>query len=193
MSRRSYTRKELTNLFHESYALRADFTPVPEAIVPEPVPPFALTGMARTSEFHHADKTRAIRPDIPQKPAPRVPPSSKPAPAPAPAPAAPPSPARQPLPVIAWFHIDRSSTVQGPFPSERLRNWWEKGRFPPNLQISVSEDPASFRPIDQYFPDTTLSFLYNPILFPFLGPVQKTPGDPLEQIFLEFDAALTAQ
>jgi hypothetical protein len=192
MSRRTYTREALTALFDLAHALPASFAPVPDAIVAEPVPPFALTGLGKTSSFHPGGKTRQIRADIPQKQAaPRPAPPPKPAPPPAAPPA--PRPAPPPLPVIAWFYIDKSGKVQGPFPTERLRSWWEKGLFPPDLQISVSEGPGTFRAVDQYFPDTSLAFLYNPILFPFLGPVQKTPGDPLEEIFLEFDAALTAQ
>jgi hypothetical protein len=183
-----YTREQLTSLYSPDCALPADFTVIPNAVLDEPVFPLLCTIRAPL-QFHQTGKTRSIHADIPQTTSgasvgrfttPRKP--------------APPPPTTAPqLPVLAWFYRDKGGVIRGPYPSERLRSWWDKNMFPDSLEISTSADERSFKRIDQYFPDLSLAFLYNPILFPFLGPVQRVVDDPLEQIFLDFDTQLARQ
>ena len=98
---------------------------------------------------------------------------------------------KQPKPEIkaqtTWYYLDPSNKIQGPFTSEQLRAWWEKGLFPPNLKISQSKDMESFREATNVFCTKELVFTFNPALFPFILDSLPTNPDPLQKIVIDFD------
>lgn len=103
--------------------------------------------------------------------------------------------APQPLqPVLApsaWYYIDPQGCVQGPYATDKLREWWEGGFLPQDLQISLENDMSKFAPVANFFPDLRLAFLYNPMLFPFMAPPDAEANSPLEEIYLGYINSLT--
>ncbi|OHT04828.1 GYF domain containing protein [Tritrichomonas foetus] len=91
---------------------------------------------------------------------------------------------------VAWYYIDPTDTIQGPFLSQLLREWWQKQLFPDNIRISVSNDKSTFKEIINFFPDLSLAFTYNPLLFPFLGKAEPDLTDPLQQVFVKYEESL---
>lgn len=175
MSRIKYTRDELLSLYREDY-------PIPEGMVQNP-PIFVKNALYpkilnhKTGQYYSNKGTKnpKFKKDISQ---PKKSDESAPKPLPKVV-----KPVTTPQ---AWYYIDPSGTIQGPFPSPTLRGWWEKSLFPKDIQISVRNDRDSFKQINEYFPDLELAFTYNPLLFPFLGNPEYNEEDPLHVIFKNF-------
>ena len=91
---------------------------------------------------------------------------------------------------VAWYYIDPSTKVQGPYDSMKMRGWYET--FPPDVKISVNgTDRDSFRPMNEVFQEPATAFTFNPVLFPFYGARVIDEEEPLEKVFLEFEATLS--
>ena len=109
---------------------------------------------------------------------------------------APVQPVIQNVPVstpMAWFYLDPSGKTQGPYQTQQLRGWWEKNMFPTNLMISTTGRESSFHEVSYYFKDLSMAFSYNPILFPFLGPVTPEKDDILQEEFIKFEQTFSHQ
>lgn len=85
----------------------------------------------------------------------------------------------------SWFYIDDVDTVQGPFRPAVMQEWFQAGHLVPELMISTKEDPSSFSPLGECFPESELAFKYNPDLCPFMKAVPTTEDDVLAAIFAE--------
>lgn len=172
MSRIKFTREQLLSLYRDNY-------PIPEGMV-QNQPTFIKQTLypkilrRQTSQYYPSKISKSkVKKDISQ-------PKKE-------------EPGQKPIPVAtpvmtpqAWFYIDPSGTIQGPFQSPQLRGWWEKNLFPKNIQISVKNERETFKEISEYFPDLSLAFTYNPLLFPFLGNPEYNEKDPLHVIFKNF-------
>jgi hypothetical protein len=188
MDRVSYTREQLISFYAPDLPLPENIAKVSRAFQAEPTVPI-LCQAHQTLEYHpagHSGAAPQVRRDIAPKPKPGAAQPRFAAPAKPAASAGPPA-------STVWFYLDAQQTIQGPYDSERLNRWWEQKKLPPDLQISTSNDTATFRQVGTYFPDLSLAFTYNPILFPFLGPIDVDPEDPLEQIFCDFEAKIESQ
>lgn len=205
MATLTYTREQIIALWREDLPLPKDFCAITNGFVSDrPHTPWLCSEHGTRSYKHSADASTKIKvkADIPSRPgisktegkktvkdrfakATKDTASAKVSAA----------PAVQPTVVapVAWYYLDSTDNVQGPFATEKLREWWVQGLFPVDLRISLENDPSQFQDISVYFPDTSLAFSYNPRLFPFMGPVTPTPNDPLEEIYLDFVSKLARQ
>jgi hypothetical protein len=194
MSRTSYSRSELISFYTQGLPLPADFVKLPRAFQEEEILPI-LCQAHQTLEYH---RTGAPRPDARKihadiapkreigKAQPRFAHPAVQAQTGQTAPA-------KASPGVSWYYLDPQQTIQGPYDSDRLLRWWRKDSLPTDVRISTSNDPASFREVGTYFPDLAIAFTYNPALFPFLGPIDADPENPLEGIFCDFEAKIEAR
>ncbi|KAK8863610.1 kinesin-like protein [Tritrichomonas musculus] len=175
MTRIKFTREELLSLFRNDYPIPEGMVQNQPTFVQKAITPKLLSHQTTQYYGNKGSKNPKIKKDINQ------PPKLD-------------EPIQKPLPKVlkpvitplAWYYIDPSQTIQGPFQSPMLRNWWEKKLFPKDIKISVSNDKETFKEICEYFPDLSLAFTYNPMLFPFLGKSEYNENDSLHTIFKNF-------
>lgn len=172
----TYTRAELLSLYQADLPLPQGTNKIVPIVQDNQTLPLLLTKQ-KTKEYHNRGGAMKIKPDI-ERPQKQNSQSDEKVPI-----------VLQQQPVttpLAWYYLDKSNTMQGPFPSTKLREWWEARKFPADLQITLVKDPSTVKHISYYFPNTALAFSYNPIIFPFMGPIKPNQEDPLESIFLSF-------
>ncbi|KAH0786426.1 zinc finger CCCH domain-containing protein 19-like [Histomonas meleagridis] len=175
-----YTRDQLLAIFNQNLPFPEGANRIQKVILNEPRIPALLqqqTLKYRSNKPNHKKIKADISPTntVPTQPA---------------------QPVIQNVPVstpMAWFYRDPTGKIQGPFKMQKLREWWENKLFPTNLMISTNGAENSFHEVSYYFKDISKAFLYNPILFPFLGPVSPQEGDILQDEFIKFENSFSQQ
>lgn len=175
MTRIKYTRDELLSLYRNNYSIPEGMVRNQPTFVEKAYYPKILHHQTGQYYSNKGTKNPKFKKDINQ-PMKYEEPTQKPLP-------------KAVKPVTTpqtWFYIDPSGTIQGPFQSPVLRGWWEKKLFPKDIKISTKNDKETFKEISEYFPDLSLAFSYNPLLFPFLGKAEYNEEDQLHAIFKNF-------
>ncbi|OLP92332.1 High affinity nitrate transporter 2.5 [Symbiodinium microadriaticum] len=68
-----------------------------------------------------------------------------------------------------WAYIDPKGVIQVGFTSTKMRGWFEGGYFKAHLEVCPLEDSeekplrSSFKPLSEWFPDISQSFLVKPV------------------------------
>lgn len=102
------------------------------------------------------------------------------------------APRQGPASAVGWYYIDPQGTIHGPYDSSQMQTWYPK--FPPNLPISVDgSDRNTFQPMNEVFPDPETAFKFNPHMFRFYGQRILDESEPLEQVFLDFEQAISKE
>ena len=66
-------------------------------------------------------------------------------------------------PPLSWYYIDNHMKIQGPFPTEQMRRWFETGSFYDTLMLSI--DPSlEWKTLKQFYPKLDMAFLTYVIL-----------------------------
>ena len=175
-----YTRDELYSFYKPDLPVPANFQEIPQ-FTGEPIPPSFIAGTrlavkakdggrkpARTKEEVKAMNVTRFQDSKPREAA---------------------TVAATPQSAVAWYYLDPQSKVHGPYDSVKMRGWYDK--FPPDVKISVNgTDRDSFRLMSEVFPEPAMAFMFNPVLFPFYGARVTDEDEPLEKIFLDYEATL---
>jgi hypothetical protein len=64
---------------------------------------------------------------------------------------------------VEWFYLDPGGRIQGPFTSDTMRRWWQQGKLPKNLLITLTKDVESLRQVAGFFPDLKAAFTGPPM------------------------------
>ena len=127
MSIIQYTRQQLLSIFDKSLPLPEGTNRIPGIIQDEPSIPASFQ-KSQTAKYrsNNPDQKR-VKADIDIKKVMKAKSQN----------AAPPKIVSEPVTTqIAWFYLDLSGMVHGPFQSSRLRDWWVKNLIPHDLKIS---------------------------------------------------------
>ena len=159
-----YTRDDLLKLFSDSY-------PIPEGVerIKGVFLKDALKPQLISKETLNAGGSKRINKDIKRQPA-KVQ-----------------KPVQDVKQQAQWYYLDPNQTIQGPFQANQLRDWWDKGFFPEDLQISLTKDKQSLRPAKTVFGSKEFIFKFNPAAFPFIMDSLPADADPLQKLVYDFD------
>ena len=58
---------------------------------------------------------------------------------------------------LTWCYVDVHNTVQGPFPTNQMRYWYETGSFFDSLVLSYNME--EWKTLKEYYPTPELAYL----------------------------------